>query len=49
MKKVYKMEDLDLTIPNISSISDILQVVYVGQWVRGVLDMQLIIWKCMSN
>lgn len=43
------MEDLDLTIPNISSTPDILQVVYVGHWVRGTLDMQLIIWKCMYN
>lgn len=49
MKNVYKMEDLDWTIPNISSTSDILQVVYVGHWVRGALDKQLIIWKCMSN
>lgn len=44
-KKVYKMEDLDLTIPNISSTSNILQVVYVGHWVREALDKRFIIWK----
>lgn len=40
---------LDLTIPNISSNSVIIQVVNVGHWVIGALDNQLITWKYMYN